>query len=670
MAISFASGLYQVNCGNGHIPTGLNSGVAAFFLSTAINSMAAASPVNTGNGSIMLGATDGRSSWCFSAGHNDNLNDAVFGGRLDGTFAMLLDGAETTMFGWSGATFNGSGIAYTEDKGNTLSRQLGWWQIAGDAVARCGTAILDPGIAVTGVQTIDVGVDPKMILWASSFLGVTTNTSGTDGEGRIFLGITTIQSDGSIYNRCLSTGMTDTDNPATGWRQQATSLCIHFGTAARVTQYAHAVTAVASGYVQLQVQDTTFTQSTLVGFLAIGGANLAAASGVASHPATDGTFTSSMDLGTAPGLVIALSAGNTLINSLTATGNTIRFLGGFATSPQSQSGHGIMWRNNIDYTTINSAMSAVYLDQVVMWNSLGFGGLTGRAAIRVESLQAGMITWTCSDADGNSRPFLFFALSDATPSGGTVYTITHTDGIFLDDGTRRAEEHTQLEGMLLADSSLKDLRKVVADYLLLSEDTVRQIALTAIDSVLLDEIRTSELRRILYDGLLLGEEQTITTIAGTVQYIIATDSLLLGEDVVKLRTLVADDPFFLGSDRSIHTAHTFLDSLLIYDESVALRILSVAAIDYLFLSEERLSALHVLTRDGILLDDFARRLLVMLAIEGLLLGSSGTGTRIPASTATAFFFAVLRAYNPLGLSPSHVDYLGRVLGHNEPRRLQ
>lgn len=664
MAIQFASGLYQVNSSTGHIPTGLNSGVAAFFLTTAANSMGLATAVNTGNPGVGIGVTDGRSSWHFVAGHNDNLNDSGFGGRVDGTFIGQINPAEVVAWAWSAPTFNGSGIAYTEDKAATAAYHMGWWQIAGDAVARCGTAILDPGIAVTGVQTIDVGVDPKMILWASSFLGVTTNTSASDGEGRIFLGITTVHSDGTIHNRCLSAGMTDADNPGTGWRQQSTSLCIHYGTAARVTQYAHAVTVVASGYVQLQVQDTTFTQSTLIGFLALGGANLAAASAIASHPAVDATFTASVDVGTVPGLLIALSAGNTQTNTLTAGGNTIRFMGGFATSPESQSGHGIMWRSGIDYTAVNSSVSSVVLNQTVLWNSLGFGGLSGRVAIHVDSLQAGMITFTCSDNDGNARPFLFAVLSDATPSGGNIYTISETDGVYLLDDPQRTESHTQQEGLLAGSAPVLGIVKQLLEGLFLDDVSLRQATHVFGDVILLDDTVRRDLRMTLLDLLLVGSAATIQTIAGAIVTVLETDGLLLTDDARLARAMLIDDPFLLGSDRSLHAAHTFLEGLLTYDSGSVLRGIAIAATEGLFLDDTVRRDLRMLLNEGVLLDEFVRRLISLQWLDGLLTGSEGSGTRIPASTAAAVFYAVLRAYNPLGLRPASRDPLGRTASHN------
>lgn len=278
---------------------------------------------------------------------------------------------------------------------------------------------------------------------------------------------------------------------------------------------------------------------------------------------------------------------------------------------------------------VTSRVGDMVVDALISTQALTVGaGQTAQMNVTItagfiagSSIEAGAasvtMSWTKADgyychAGGNIR---------AAAAGGTVYTVTVTDGIYMLDPQTKTEDHTLRDNPLLRDLGDPALirQEIGIDSLLLGDLMTKIEEHTLRDSPLLGDNVIRVLEIIQRDHLLLSTQDV-----GELLYqIIATDFLFLSDQrISNIDKTIADHLFFL--DVMIKVEDKIIrDHLFLYDEAttqIIQNLLDQVITDYVFLLDANIRHQDATQQEGVMLADSPIKELHAVRADSLLLG--------------------------------------------------
>lgn len=318
-----------------------------------------------------------------------------------------------------------------------------------------------------------------------------------------------------------------------------------------------------------------------------------------------------------------------------------------------------------------------------------------------------------TDIDGDARSGTTTSVGAdvAAGGGGTTYEVSVSDGLYMYDPTSNKETGRALfDRILLPDTRVGAMDKLLIDGLLVSDRLVRSIELASLELLLLGEAATTEallavILRSVSDGLYLFDQRT-SEVAKRV-----LDSPLLSDQLGKnfLRTLfdsvslvdvrfsavdrVALDRLFVADVHYRETLRELRDALLLGDSDLlerqagtGLTVVSISdgllMFDYLTRSQsaghgdgfflldsagrdvglsfaERLLLTDLSSRsaeltftDRLLVGETLRKILERNLRDQVLLNDS-VATSLSAAVVAVLIYALIRQLDPLGAVASH-----------------
>lgn len=192
----------------------------------------------------------------------------------------------------------------------------------------------------------------------------------------------------------------------------------------------------------------------------------------------------------------------------------------------------------------------------------------------------------------------------APVAGGTIYNITATDSLFLNDYSVKEREITFTDQLLVPDIPVRREEEHVQTDALFLDETLSKI-----------------------------EEHT------------ATDNLFILDTIIKeLELNVQPDSLLLNDSKSNEISLSFLDGLQ--------------------LDDQQYRAIELLATDNLLFDEFRTIILEKLINEGLFLTDSVVKTVY--SVSAMLVYALIRMQNPIGIEWSKRDVMGRRVTSSDP----
>lgn len=222
---------------------------------------------------------------------------------------------------------------------------------------------------------------------------------------------------------------------------------------------------------------------------------------------------------------------------------------------------------------------------------------------------------------------VFGTPAEEEAGGGTVYTVTVTDGMQFEDPTKKDAEHLLRDNALLLDSALTEAGRIVVlalldgvlfeeyltrvlergmlDHVLLSDigQALSGIERTVADQVLLRSDRLSELDKILLEKVLI-EDVVLKALEGA---LVLTDNLLLRDSSETLKGVIERlvlDGLLLAESLIRHEDKYLDNSLLLSDNDLREQLKTL--VDYLLLNDALIvekGAIERISGDGILFID-------------------------------------------------------------------
>lgn len=315
---------------------------------------------------------------------------------------------------------------------------------------------------------------------------------------------------------------------------------------------------------------------------------------------------------------------------------------------------------------------------------VAFCGNTGPMLAEADLNDMQTLNWTTSD--GVSRDFSLLAISAA--AGGSLTTVSQTDGLFMLDRSARVVQRsavdfallgdlasrllqrpsidsllvgdgsalhtvrTSADGLFLFDWAQRVVQRSAIDDILFSDNVQRVIQRSGLDVVLLDDYALRQILITARDNLLLDDSSSSTSVTsgGAALHIVAiVDTLLLNDAISRtierqsLDNLPLSDAAYRhlerraqdlleiydGIARQIHRLG--LDTLLLGDEGRVQAIRQVAQTDNLLLQDTVNRMIERVALDVVLLNDYVARFIHRVARDQLLLYEEVTTSLIQAS---------------------------------------
>jgi len=230
------------------------------------------------------------------------------------------------------------------------------------------------------------------------------------------------------------------------------------------------------------------------------------------------------------------------------------------------------------------------------------------------------------------------------------------DDLLFDDARTSQRYHQQTDGLLLADVTVKSLLKVLQDGLLIFDQAISSASqlysVTATDGLYLQDYVLRQVLKIVRDAVLLYDEAMASVSTGqTINTVVATDFMLLGDDNV----------------RSLFKS--IVEFLLIGDEAHRVLIRQRTAIDGVYLNDLVSRAMSKYALDALMVEDASQRLRWMLLSEGVEISDTASTSLIVVG-AEFLVFARLQMIRFLGIGIRTVDFLGRRIAITKSRVMQ
>ena len=312
-------------------------------------------------------------------------------------------------------------------------------------------------------------------------------------------------------------------------------------------------------------------------------------------------------------------------------------------------------------------------------------------------------------------------------AGGTIYTVTVTDGIMFNDIPVKDTASTKADSLLIGDNRSSLLEKILAeglfiqdtglqqkvnqylttDYLALSDTAfiqkltqmlvtdsilITDSRVTAIDKQLLDSLflydaMSKVAERVRQDSLLLGDSVAFVQGIGSQIYtILVTDGLMLIDSMIKQQETTKRDSLLVTDNISRGTDRHYADGVLISDNMIKDRQSTLR--DSLLLGDSRFmdTARILIDRllvgdrlvnreidlnvmDRVLLAELVTRAREIVLREGLFLYDS-VATSVTEAIVAALIYARLTMTDLLSITASSDDPLGTRLDEADPLGIQ
>lgn len=333
-------------------------------------------------------------------------------------------------------------------------------------------------------------------------------------------------------------------------------------------------------------------------------------------------------------------------------------------------------------------------------NGRSFNGIVYGGALLTRALTAGEIA-RYSTPTGFWQLFAplprrFFVGSIASPpAGGTEYTVSIADGIYMLDPDTRDQQHQLMDAMMLNPGRMSDLLKQVpqdtflfsdqrvndmlrhlSDGMLLSDARYFDLLIARIDMLLLgDSVATqllgqgAEYTRDVSDGLLLDDwryfDRLIARLSSLFLYDTAATQVTVPGQVVN--EVALSDGLLLDDRRLSDLGLAVLSRLLMNDTGMTgVEKIRTALDGLLMYAMPRALSLELNRTDMILMNDFVSQMRSLLWAENLLLSESQAVALI--GTLVAYLvYARLRNVEFLGIRNEARDFLGRSIGSTKWR---
>ena len=278
----------------------------------------------------------------------------------------------------------------------------------------------------------------------------------------------------------------------------------------------------------------------------------------------------------------------------------------------------------------------------------------------------------------------------AQAAGGTVYTVTVTDGIYIPDEDDLNREMLMREHVLLGSQRVSDLSRLLTDTpLLLSDSSVEELVRTSLailvtDGVLFDDVMDKGLEKTVRDALLtrdetlrdrektvldlllLGDSESVQVVGVGVELVL-TDGVVFLEETARSIEATREDALLLRSDVLRELDKMARDFLLLLDTADGQREVARRVVSALMLGEVVYRERSLGIADTVLLESLIQKVLEKMETDGHIFTDSVATSIIVGGVIKALVFAALRSVDFLGMVvQAEEDLLGIDTGSTDP----
>lgn len=247
------------------------------------------------------------------------------------------------------------------------------------------------------------------------------------------------------------------------------------------------------------------------------------------------------------------------------------------------------------------------------------------------------------------------------PSGGTVYTVDASDGIYMWDGRDSTNEKLYFESMFMQTLAQREMEKLQRDANFLGETATKELESTQTDGVLFSGSITKLLEKQFLDTLFMLSSVT-TELGAQGLEITATDYLLLKETHDKIIEKNIQEALFIASSLLRMTELYHTQGLLL--QADFFNEIDINRYDAQLFSEKRFTEMERLGYDALLADDTDKIFFLreMFLRDNLFLYDSLL-SQLYTTVVASLVYAKLRSKDLLGIKLQAIEnFLGMKLG--------